>query len=332
MPEPLLEIYELNIMDFLQSFNSKKILYVVDQYSRKYISATTDYIIYCEETEYSLFDNICFDYVIAIGGCSCLDVAKVVSKQSEKPLLIVPTILSTSCISNDVSVIREEKESKYIRTVSPLKSIICLKHFKSQNNTILRHWSASGFGDLLANISAVIDTLSQNNNLHYEKIVTFSSVSWEAMSWVLKFGWDYSELNLIRLAKWIHKSSLDTIRYGHSNYNAGCEHDFYEKLYKTENYQASVQTHGIVVAIGTIITVALYEEILENETILEKLISVYQNIGLPTTIADLKELNMKPEKLNEIIFEVAKDNPMSFYGRYINILGKNPIEKIFGPK
>lgn len=332
MPEPLLEIYKNDITDFLQSFNSKKILYVVDQYSKKKISITTEHVIYCGETQYSFFDNICFDYIIAIGGCTSLDIGKIVSKQFETPLLVVPTILSTSCISNDVSVIREKKEVKYIRTIAPLKSIICLKHFRNQNDRILRHWSASGFGDLIANISAVIDTLNQNNNLKYKKVVRLSSVSYKAISWVLKHGWDYRESNLIRLAKWIHKSSLDTVHYKHSKYNAGCEHDFYEKLCKTKNYQASIQTHGIVVAIGTIITVALYAEILENTIMLEKLISVYQSIGLPTTIEDLKKLNMKPERLNEIVFEVAKDNPMSFYGCYINLLGQNPIEKVFGLK
>jgi glycerol dehydrogenase-like iron-containing ADH family enzyme len=93
--------------------------------------------------------------VLAVGGCTALDFARACA--TGRPLVVVPTILSNSCLSTDRSVVRHGEVYRGERTTAPYQTLISMPSIVESHCESTNKWSAPGLGDLLAGISAAIE-------------------------------------------------------------------------------------------------------------------------------------------------------------------------------
>lgn len=96
--------------------------------------------------------------ILGVGGCSALDVARYVAIGG-RTLTVVPTILSTSCISVNRSIVYRDGMHQGVKTAAPRAVVVSFPTILGGDPGIVWKWSQSGFGDIFANISASIDAL-----------------------------------------------------------------------------------------------------------------------------------------------------------------------------
>jgi glycerol-1-phosphate dehydrogenase [NAD(P)+] len=91
--------------------------------------------------------------LVAVGGGRVIDVCKMVARQRGLPVLVVPTALSSDCISSPVAVIREAGHSSSLPAQMPVGVVIDLDVVRHCPRPVL----LAGLGDLLSNLSASLD-------------------------------------------------------------------------------------------------------------------------------------------------------------------------------
>ena len=254
---------------------------VVDSFSEKFS-------IKHHKTDCILEDN--FDKVIAIGGCTCLDKGKEIA--NGKDIIVIPTILSTSCISVNRSVC----DGVVKKTTAPIETIICITEIERSPSK----WFQSGFADVFSNISASIDIQSKTNNFDYKSIKNNIPFCFDLLSWVEKKFNGFDEECVRKLSKAIHESSLMVIKNDDVKLSSAGEHRMYHNMMKDiPTYTKCLPTHGQLVSIGTLMSAKLFWEHTGDNRIYEKLRSVYSILGLPTTAKQLVEIGVELNHIKE---------------------------------
>jgi glycerol dehydrogenase-like iron-containing ADH family enzyme len=263
-----------------------------------------------------IHDNYNFSRVIGVGGCVCLDVARMLAKG--KKVTLVPTILSTSCISNNGAVIRFPEGSQYVKTEIPEQTIIPLKWmFEVSSRPVINRWSVSGIGDLIANIGGAIDVLALNKETYsIESIQQLSFVTYEALDWIeASFTtWDLEALK--RLANFLHRSSLDVIIAGNPDLSAGGEHDWYHALMENSNFMLEEATHGEIVGIGTLIEAYIFGCMINDYSLFNRLVKIFDKVGLPRTFKELAKIGLNRNNMFSAFGKVVKTKPNSILGKF----------------
>ena len=260
---------------------------------------------------YDEIKNNTYSRVIGIGGCSALDIGRIYAEGIK--FIAIPTVLSTSCISVNISILRAKDETKRIQTVIPDRTIISFTELFRAEEKDLKKWSSSGFGDLFANISASIDFEYKHDSYSIENIYKNTEEAFSAMEWVLNYFNDYNTYALKKLATYLHNSSLDVIRRGNNELSAGCEHKFYETIIRQQTYSNQIQTHGILVAIGTLITLLIFEKLSQNKNIFKRLKKVYKKLGLPVNYKEFREIGIEKIHIIEALKNLKSNNIISDY-------------------
>ncbi len=261
---------------------------------------------------YEDMQNNAYNRVIGIGGCSALDIGRIYAEGIK--FIAIPTVLSTSCISVNISILRAKDETKRIKTVIPDRTIISFPELFRAEEKDLKKWSSSGFGDLFANISASIDFEYKNNSFSLENIYKNAEEAFSAMEWVLSDFNGYNNYDTLKkLATYLHNSSLDVIRRGNNELSAGCEHKFYETIIRQQIYSNQIQTHGILVSIGTLITILIFEKLSQNKNIFSKLKEAYKKLGLPVNYKEFLETGIEKIHIIEALKNSGTKNIMSDY-------------------
>ena len=93
------------------------------------------------------------DFLLAVGGGACIDVAKMASFLEGKPFISVPTAASHDGISSTHASIRGGRNPVSVRTRTPIAVIADTLIIKRAPHRLL----AAGCGDLVANLTAVRD-------------------------------------------------------------------------------------------------------------------------------------------------------------------------------
>lgn len=233
-----------------------------------------------------------YSRVLAVGGCTALDVGRACAVGKE--VITIPTILSTSCISVDRSVIRYPHGSKLERTIAPTRTIISIPSITETHIADLEKWSQSGFGDLFANISASIDLQYKRGNLSYKTVRDNVSECFEALEWVIDQFKGYDEDCLKKLATYSHNSSLNVIERGDTTLSAAGEHKLYHKMTdQNAQYTEDRPTHGQLVALGTLIAGRIFAEQTEDGMIYRQLRAAYEKLGLPLSYKELLKIGIE---------------------------------------
>jgi glycerol dehydrogenase-like iron-containing ADH family enzyme len=247
--------------------------------------------------------------VLAIGGCTALDFARACA--TGRPLIVVPTILSNSCLSTDRSVVRHGEIYRSEKTTAPDQTLISMPSIIESHCESTNKWSGSGLGDLLAGISAAIEFEWRARGKTFEGM-TVESVSrhipliHDAFEWSKSLTGQLPRKDLVVLAYYLHESSLDVVRNGHTTLNAGAEHSLYYRMQQRHCYPKSITTHGRMVTIGTLLTTALFAEQTGNSMLHEELRSIYRQVSLPTTYAQLTSIGIERGHITAALEELSQ--------------------------
>jgi len=222
--------------------------------------------------------------IVAVGGCSALDVGRYHAMQCQVPLINIPTILSTSCISVNYATLRPHRKRLSFKGAVPSEVIIPVVEMLAMAPEMLQRWCASGLGDLFSNVSASIYYCISTGTPDFEQVLEYAEEAFEAADWVAAGKWDLNEDSICILATHLHNSCLDVIKRDSRELSAGFEHEMYETFLQLCQYDPEQQTHGILVAIGTLLTVYVYEKVYphSHESLLVRLKQAYKAVGLPT--------------------------------------------------
>jgi glycerol dehydrogenase-like iron-containing ADH family enzyme len=328
MPE--LEFTEKSITSLVQELMDEDTLIVTDLYGYQTLNQYGRTALvrnnHIDNIEKIIEDNN-YSRVLAIGGCTALDVGRACAVGKE--VITIPTILSTSCISVDRSVIRYQEGSRLEKTIAPIKTIVSIPSISESYISDLEKWSQSGFGDLFANISASIDLQYKAGNFSYEAVKDNVLECFEALDWVIESFTGYDNFCLTKLANYLHNSSLIVIERGDTELSAAGEHKLYHRMIEQQpQYIEDKPTHGQLVAVGTLIAGKIFAEQTGDNSLYEKLESTYEKLGLPLDYVGLNKIGIERKHLVQGLSSIT--NSKTHLGDYFAKNDYSILYRIFG--
>lgn len=339
MKQPKLKFTSTSLSTVLKRLGVKRALLVTDTFNHPLVSSLGDSVLVTTNTQKHLNDilievsNQKYDVIIAVGGCMALDAGRYFAQQTKKILFVVPTILSTSCISVDRGVIHSRGRYFSIKTTFPHSVHISIPTILKGDPSVVRKWTASGLGDLFANISAVLeqeyDQKSGFRNVSSGRLNSQARLSFEGLAWIN--SWTHFRLDkaiVKRVARFSHLSSLSVIREGNSKLSAGSEHALYYQLLINERYSHALATHGELVSIGTLLITYLYGKSAGSMDLYCDLRHVYKKIGIPTTYDELESIRVRRSHLVRAISQVGKHSQL--YRRLIALQSTKILDAVYG--
>lgn len=268
-----------------------------------------------------------YSKILAVGGCTALDVGRACAMGKE--IVTIPTILSTSCISVDRSIIKYPEGSRLEETIAPTRTIVSIPSISETSIADLEKWSQSGFGDLFANISASIDMQHKAGILTYEAVRENVPESFEVLEWVIDHFRGYDSDCLRRLATYSHNSSLSVIERGDTKLSAAGEHGLYHKMIDQQRqYREDRPTHGQLVALGTLLAGRIFAEQAGDQKLYEQLVIVYAKLGLPLNYDELRDIGIEREHIVAGLESIAEDN--TYLGNHFAQGDYSLLDRVFG--
>jgi glycerol dehydrogenase-like iron-containing ADH family enzyme len=238
--------------------------------------------------------------VIAIGGCSVLDVGRYIAYRSKSRLTAIPSILSTTCISVNRSVLYHHDTPVRRVAVAPAETIISLPLLMSGHPETVAKWTHSGLGDLFANLSAAIDFAvrgPESGSAARDILQALVPDTFAALDWCLNTFRRYDEEALVRIASFLHNSSMDVIINNSTALSAAGEHDLYYALIKRRKYSRQCPTHGELVSVGTLISALVYSWDYREADLYRQLREAFIRVGLPVNFRELKTVGVEREHI-----------------------------------
>lgn len=268
-----------------------------------------------------------FSKVIAVGGCSALDFGRACA-MGKTELILIPTILSTSCISVNRSIVYSGLKHSSLKTRTPDRVVVSSPILMQSGCQEVAKWTSSGLGDLLSNISACIDLAARNNNSRLHLLKRQAREAFGVLDFILSKFESFDTRCLRILAEALHKSSLHVIRRDGVDISAAGEHDLYYAMQKHQKYDRDVQTHGRLVAIGTLITAAAWDRNNGENLLLPMLHEAYRIVGLPSTYKELADIHVSRSHIIDGLKRIAgsKTYLSSQYRRF----GVGLVDHVYG--
>lgn len=312
---PKLSFYEMTLNEIIDKNVTDNTVIVADDYNYPIIDSfeivnnfRNSGLVVVKESSQEHIKEIktmkTYDKIIAVGGCTALDFGRALAKPSDK-IVLVPSILSTNCISVDRSVVYFNEEHETIPTPAPNKIIVSLPILMNGNENLLHKWSSSGFGDLFGNISAAINHVYdleggkflKNGENIMDLILPLAPENFGALEWVLKHFEKFDRQTLKRLAVYLHNSSVDSIKRDDLRLSAAGEHDLYYTMLLQQKYSKNNPTHGELVTIGTLLTTKIIGKVFKQDTLYQWLKTAFKKLKLPTTYAELRSVGVEKDHI-----------------------------------
>ena len=299
--ETVLDISSLTVVELVAALADSETLILCDEHNHRALSDFCSPVL-VEDCALSRVEKIVntytFDRVVAVGGCTVLDVGRACAVGKPRRLVVVPTILSTTCLSSNISVLRQDGRNSLQVTSHPERCVLCLPTIMDTDSDSLNRWCQSGFGDLFANLSASIDLQHERGLLTNEAVKANVPLTIEAMRWVNDGFSGYDEASLRRLGSYLHEASLAVVRRGDTRLSSAGEHVLYHRLIERQpQYRMGIPTHGQIVAVGTLIALRLFS-IESGEDELEDLARrAYAKLELPLSWKELSVIGITREHL-----------------------------------
>ena len=267
-----------------------------------------------------------FDLVIGVGGGKVIDTAKYAAHIHNIPCISIPTAISNDGICSPISVLKE-KQNKSISLGStiPIALFVPLHIIqKSEDENII-----SGIGDLLSNLSAVVDWELAHNETeefidNYAAMVSRQAaltIYTQIKNYILegKTKNQFIEENIKTIIESLTLSGIAMEIAGTSRPASGAEHLISHAI---DELYGGLKQHGIQVAFGMYIVTFLRSELgyLSRKSF-EELKVMFRFLGLPISLAGI---GLTKDQLAQCIMHA----PETRVERY-TILSKLKLEKKF---
>ncbi len=249
------------------------------------------------------------DWVIAVGGGSIIDVAKLASFKTGVPFISFPTTASHDGIASANASIKDLGSKTSVKAVPPVAVIADVKVIK----TAPYRYLAAGVGDTISNLTAVKDwQLAHRIKGEYysEYAASLSLMSAKMVirnADIIRLG---NEESVRKVIKALISTGVAMSIAGSSRPASGAEHLFSHALDMLAEKPA---LHGEQVGVGTIIMAYLHG--LKWERVRETL----KRVGAPTTAY---ELGIEPELIIEALTIAHTIRPERY-----TILGKDGLTR-----
>ncbi|MDR0523504.1 MAG: NAD(P)-dependent glycerol-1-phosphate dehydrogenase [Candidatus Methanoplasma sp.] len=218
-------------------------------------------------------------FILAVGGGSKIDTAKMAAKKTGMPFVSIPTSVSHDGIASDRASLKSDAGSNSVAAVSPIGIIADTSVISAAPYRYL----ASGCADVISNLTALKDWELARK----EKSEEFSSSAYFLAKYaadnlvencgLIKSGMEESVWLVMRP---IIASGISMCAAGSSRPTSGSEHMFSHAL--DTLYPGKKSLHGEQCGIGAIMMMCLHGG--DWKTILEAL----RTIGAPTTAEELE--------------------------------------------
>ncbi len=254
-----------------------------------------------------------FGYTIGIGGGKILDTVKLASGELNVPFISIPSTLSNDGIFSPVSVLKDNNEVRSIITNPPEILIIDYSIVLDSPSELL----LSGVGDLVSNISALIDWEIATKKGKSEFNEEAYSISLEGAKKILYTDDNLNSINFIdNLAEGLIKSGIAMRITKNSRPASGAEHLISHAL---DKILEKPRRHGIQCGFATIFTLNIH-----NYNDLESIITLYKGINFPVKFG---EIGFNKNEFLKAVEYAPKTRPERY--TILNEIGKNDIlEKI----
>ncbi|ENN95557.1 3-dehydroquinate synthase [Methanocaldococcus villosus KIN24-T80] len=276
----IIEDHAINhLNDILKKLSINNPLVITGKKTKKFAPKEFDFIYYSE-----LPERISgYDAIIGVGGGRAIDYGKYLAYKNDLPFISIPTTASNDGIASPIVSIKQPS----FMTVSPIAIIVDTKIIEKSPKRLL----ASGFGDIVSNITAVLDwqlAYKEKGEKYSESSAIFSkTVAEEILNYVLSS--DLKEFHK-KLAKALVGSGIAIAIANSSRPASGSEHLFSHALdYLKEKYKLDVDSlHGEQCGFGAIIMSYLHEKENKNLTNLHiRIREALRKVKAPTTIEEL---------------------------------------------
>jgi len=243
--------------------------------------------------------------VFGVGGGTVIDMAKLVAFQLHVPCVTVPTSLANDGIASPFAVIRppqgEPAAAVTVRANTPLGVLIDLGRIKPRSagaRAFFDRMMRSGIGDAVSNLTSTLDwrlaAAKGREHMDYLALLHARSAG-EVVLYRLSQvqGLDDDDL-VLTLASGLVSSGEAMARVGSSRPASGFEHKLYHAYQNLLGFPSSA-THGIIVAVGSLISAQAHGQWLEPMR------AGFAHAGLPVDQAGLAALDMTPERIVQAI-------------------------------
>ena len=222
------------------------------------------------------------DFLLGVGGGTCIDVAKLASFDEGKPFISVPTAASHDGISSSRASIKSRRKPVSIQTHPPIAIVADTLIIKRAPHRLL----AAGCGDLVANFTAVHDWQLAHRLFgepYSEYAVALSLLSAQTIMENARLIHRHTEESVRKVVKALISSSVAMAIGGSSRPASGAEHLFSHAL---DQIAPKPALHGEQCGVGAILMAYLQGE--DWQRIRDAL----RTIGCPT---NAKELDISAE-------------------------------------
>ncbi len=248
-------------------------------------------------------------WLVAVGGGSIIDVAKLASYRTGVPFISFPTTASHDGIASANASIRDLGVKTSVKAVPPVAVIADVKVIK----TAPYRYLAAGVGDIISNLTAVKDwQLAHRIKGEYysEYAASLSLMSAKMViknADIIRLG---NEESVRKVVKGLISGGVAMSIAGSSRPASGAEHLFSHAL---DSIAPKPALHGEQVGVGTIIMAYLHG--LKWERVRETL----KRVGAPT---NAYELGIDPELIVEALTIAHKIRPERY-----TILGRDGLTR-----
>ncbi|MHB2017983.1 MAG: hypothetical protein ACYCW6_13615 [Candidatus Xenobia bacterium] len=268
--------------------------------------------------------------IVGVGGCLALDMARAAAVDGQD-LVLLPTLLSTNCITKNRTVLGENIDEFSYRSGTPRQVVIPVGDILRQPADVRARWSQSGYGDFFAKLSAMIDQLTAAGKP--ATLVNMRGIDAEVvdgLDWVNHSFTGYNRDGIEHLAHYAHDAGVKVVHAANNDISIGGEHTLYKAVLDLYPDLRQVATHGQIVAIGTLIAARELSESTGDAELYDSLHHAFQKLGIPTRWKELNAIGLTRDVLEKTLGRIAQpDVKPSYLSSYFKTHDFSILDRIF---